>query len=955
MRLRVWTLVASCSTWCIAASHGVAAEQRFTAVWSDGTRTSGDEVLAWQSDDAKPTIGGRALFEAGDPIRWLCDNSIPTADVPDAYVEFVGGDRLPGRVVGYRRGTETVGRTLPPHLLVEPAVSVDLPDGPARSQLRVLAEHVRRIVWRRRSVDRFQPGTLFDLDGRRLSFRSLRWGQASVRLLLDDGASEVPWTRVAELHLPVADPWEAHFDRITVLCPSGAGRLLRLETSGGLIVTTSNERFQARSTGPTPSPDPNEWLHVVQGAWSLDPLYLRHRSVRLRQFYLPQELPLTWLEPVRNQPRPSLAPSRVGRIDRNVEGGPLASGGGEFAWGFGVHAHHELEFTLPACVRGFTTRVGLDQSAGRGGCARAKVLVMPSESEQSQMHYESPILIGSAQVCDSGMLPIAGATRLVLVADAVERDRPAGADPLDIRDTFNWLEPRLLLDPVALAAEIRRRLPSRMSAWHGWQVAGLDDPALGWTNLWQGDDMGHSFHLCIRPGPHFSLTRRLHVTPGRDCLVMALERGGVGAGPAAVEVRLDGQPAGRLDVPTRTIATIDPDPLAVYLHCERGRELTFELAPTVNDQHPWIDWRGLSMASRPAPLFRWFEDDPRFLANIPQGDAQAKLVRDDSYSGSDCLRLTIGQRSNANFPGLRLPVRYQPQLGEYRYLRFAWRKRGGGRIGLQLAHDGRFGPDVRPVDFAPAVELPDGRGTFRYDAGEGPPTLAGAMRVQTALPANQWQVVTRDLYADFGAFDLTGISLVAPDGDAAYFDHIYLARTRDDFQWIDRELSAERMAERLLRLRRYLPSETNDPRQARRIVEAFAPGFAPGDIGEAGLALVEEHLGRRAVLRTGPSTGERPSRMTAQVNVPWGRTTRFYLSVANSTGGDGRLLVKANGQVLADSVVGLTTAKNGWNDLVLDLSPYAGQKFGVALEIERFNQPGQLAATYWGRMEVLSE
>ncbi|HEV3025344.1 MAG TPA: hypothetical protein VGX76_22895, partial [Pirellulales bacterium] len=93
-------LVALCSLWCVAAAPGPAAEHRFTAVWSDGTRSSDEEVLAWQTNEGQPTLAGRALFDFGNPIRWLRDNSISVAETPDAYVELIGGDRLPGRVVG---------------------------------------------------------------------------------------------------------------------------------------------------------------------------------------------------------------------------------------------------------------------------------------------------------------------------------------------------------------------------------------------------------------------------------------------------------------------------------------------------------------------------------------------------------------------------------------------------------------------------------------------------------------------------------------------------------------------------------------------------------------------------------------------------------------------------------------------------------------------------------------
>jgi len=70
-------------------------------------------------------------------------------------------------------------------------------------------------------------------------------------------------------------------------------------------------------------------------------------------------------------------------------------------------------------------------------------------------------LIGSGQVVDTGMRGLAGPKqgqhRLVLVADAAERDHPPTADPLDVRDILDWLEPTLLLDPAGLKQEIVAR------------------------------------------------------------------------------------------------------------------------------------------------------------------------------------------------------------------------------------------------------------------------------------------------------------------------------------------------------------------------------------------------------------------------------------------------------------------------------------------------------------------
>jgi serine protease Do len=45
-------------------------------------------------------------------------------------------------------------------------------------------------------------------------------------------------------------------------------------------------------------------------------------------------------------------------------------------------------------------------------------------------------------------------------------------------------------------------------------------------------------------------------------------------------------------------------------------------------------------------------------------------------------------------------------------------------------------------------------------------------------------VLTRDLYADYGSFDATGITVQAPDGTYALVDHVYLARRQEDFNLI---------------------------------------------------------------------------------------------------------------------------------------------------------------------------
>jgi hypothetical protein len=167
-----------------------------------------------------------------------------------------------------------------------------------------------------------------------------------------------------------------------------------------------------------------------------------------------------------------------------------------------------------------------------------------------------------------------------------------------------------------------------------------------------------------------------------------------------------------------------------------------------------------------------FEDDEAFLALLTQGGGKATPDNRDPFSGKTSLRVTGDQAINPKLPGLEVKIRENPGPGEYRYLRFAWRKQGGNTICLQLAHDGQFGPG-------------GGRAgaLFRYHAGPGPECFGGAVVLNGEVPA-KYEVVTRDLFADFGEFTLTGLGFSAVDGQAAFFDQLYLGRSLEDFTLI---------------------------------------------------------------------------------------------------------------------------------------------------------------------------
>jgi hypothetical protein len=174
-----------------------------------------------------------------------------------------------------------------------------------------------------------------------------------------------------------------------------------------------------------------------------------------------------------------------------------------------------------------------------------------------------------------------------------------------------------------------------------------------------------------------------------------------------------------------------------------------------------------------------FEDQAAFVAELLEGAGTATLDTSDKYSGKASVKVTPDQRFNERLPGLGLNIRQNPGPGEYRFLRFAWKKKGGQSICLQLNHDGNWGP----TDGAP--------GKFRYHAGPGPECYGASIAVDDKIPFD-WVVVTRDLYADFGEFTWTGIALSPVDGEYALFDHIYLGRTTRDFELVKPKANVEK-------------------------------------------------------------------------------------------------------------------------------------------------------------------
>jgi len=320
------------------------------------------------------------------------------------------------------------------------------------------------------------------------------------------------------------------------------------------------------------------WSHILQPVWSLDPLWVPFRSIRMRWSFAPEQVPLCRL-----LPDSTLSPPFLPRYtNRNSAGRPLRSGGRQYAWGFAVHAYSELRFPLPKCASAFRSRIGLDSIVGPGGCVRARVYVGSTKDKPA---YESPLLIGSKTTVDTGRvrlkLPPEGAGQLILQADPVDRGSPPGADPLNIRDKFDWLDPRLELDKAKLQEQVRLQVGPLIGASPGWTLRLDRRGVYTWaSHLDKADKPGvRRFWTMLKAeGQPLTLRREMTIGPADKWLAVHLGLPtGETPGLDAVTLSVGEQRVQARKIPIRQLWQDQPAPLVFPLAQYQGKKITLEL------------------------------------------------------------------------------------------------------------------------------------------------------------------------------------------------------------------------------------------------------------------------------------------------------------------------------------------------------------------------------------------
>lgn len=198
-------------------------------------------------------------------------------------------------------------------------------------------------------------------------------------------------------------------------------------------------------------------------------------------------------------------------------------------------------------------------------------------------------------------------------------------------------------------------------------------------------------------------------------------------------------------------------------------------------------------------------------------EANARREDRDVYSGSSALRVgvlqpnLVYQKFHARIAGWAYPIRENPKPGEYRFVRFAWKKVGGQGMMIQF-HDsgGTKGWGQRYLAGVPNVDW-------------------ASLKIADAPPAD-WEVVTRDLFQDFGAFTLSGVAFSPLDGEAGLFDHVYLGRSIADLDRVsawsrNRDVPAERLSADQLE-RAWTDLAAGDEAEAARAMRRLVAGRA---------------------------------------------------------------------------------------------------------------------------------
>ena len=155
------------------------------------------------------------------------------------------------------------------------------------------------------------------------------------------------------------------------------------------------------------------------------------------------------------------------------------------------------------------------------------------------------------------------------------------------------------------------------------------------------------------------------------------------------------------------------------------------------------------------------------------------------------------------------------------------------------------------------------------------------------------------------------------------------------------------------------PTEEDEDEKAADVqdldeaVGKFASGWKIKDcLSEEFFGLHKELYERENVLATHPKSQELPCILFKRVKIPGGKP-QLQLTVGHLVGLDWTLIVKADGNELLKTTVASETTEDGWRDIEVDLSAYAGSE--IILELMNAPDDGFYDIACWAKLAIVSE
>lgn len=999
-----WSLLLPGSTF--TAGQLWAAAPKYVAQLSDGSRIEDADVRDWNQPDSRPQLAGRGLLDAGNHARWLLNREQPAGELSAGAVEFHNGDRLPGEFRGYQPAQDTPNDSRPALILFKPAVDWHQPETDRQADLRILADTVRRLSIVDGPARDYRPLTVWWRNGGEQRFESIRFQADHLILLIEGQIREASLNEIAEIHFAAQPGWQTYVDQVAVLSPRLESRLVQIGGTDGLRITASAERMQSRSWGDAGRSE--NWLQAVQPAWSLDPLWLRFPQLRSWHWWLPDEPPVSVVAPSRVEQSSRFGGGWRWQLDRNTQKLPLVVGNEDYPFGVGMQGGTTLTFPIPLGAIAVRTRFGLDRLAGSGGCVTARLTIDPPPA---QPLFEQSFVIGTGAVRDSGWQPLPdnqGAPRsLVLQTDAAHDGRPSGADPWDIRDVADWIEPEFRLDRALLQAWIRRSSLRHLPGLAGWTAthssaaggaatgpltaAALEPLIRSAAQLQSAGGTGFPispaafevlnvfddrlprdlrFRTSIKPASACGiLARKLRIEPRHRFLAILVSRQNNRTQPSLLQVRINGRVLLEADVPHRE-NWFTPDPLLVPVKEFHGQTITVELVLLPTKQDSWIDLRGVTLLEQPPGLIALADEGDDLARELQPAAELCAASEVPPALGQHSFRLRntgpgTGIAAASAIPQLNVAIRDQPQLGEFRYLIWSWKGSEQAAMELGLAVQGQFGDELLDdsaaglVRFRQRRQVPrsdrgveiDQKGLrhgFRYLATAATEFDRSSLKLE-GKPPREWQLQSRDLVSDFGEFTLSGYRLASLLPGEACFDHVYLARTPQDVEVVKRWLRPEDKAsgadpDTLL--------AAHTPDEGAEVLAQVGPQFGMHNEW-TWIDLRREYRGRPTVLRTHPPRQDFPRILQSVANIPATGITSVKLLVANHDNHDTEFLVRVNGQVRWQKVLNDEVTGKDWLPVQVDVSDLAG--LTAIIELVHQASGWDYEYLYWSDLKIETE